>query len=83
MEKSEIKERLLEIAKEELPETCGGQVDTAAPFVEEYDVDSVSLIKMIVGAEQAFDVTFDDRELAINKYENFDDMIDVIENKLK
>lgn len=83
MEKTEIKEKLLEIVKEEMPETCSGQVDTAAPFVEQYDVDSVSLIKVIVDAEQAFDIAFDDRELALNKYENFDDMIDVIENKLK
>lgn len=83
MEKKEIKEKLLEIIEEEVPNALADSVDTSASFVDEYDVDSVSLIKVIVDAEDAFGVKFDDRELALNKYENFDDVIDVIENKLK
>jgi len=83
MEKKEIKEKLLEIIGEEMPEVEADKVDTSASFVDEYDVDSVSLIKVIVDAENTFGVTFDDRELALNKYENFDDVIDVIEDKLK
>lgn len=83
MDKKEIKEKLLEIVEEEMPEVEADKVDTAASFVDEYDVDSVSLIKVIVDAENAFGIKFDDRELALNKYESFDDVIDVIENKLK
>lgn len=83
MEKKEIKEKLLEIIEEEMPEIEADEVDTSASFVGEYDMDSVSLIKVIVDAENTFGVTFDDRELALNKYENFDDVIDVIEDKLK
>ena len=83
MEKKEIKEKLLEIIEEEVPNVLAENLDTSASLVDEYDVDSVSLIKVIVDAEDAFGVKFDDRELALNKYENFDDMIDVIENKLK
>lgn len=83
MDKKEIKEKLLEIVEDEMPEVEADKVDTAASFVDEYDVDSVSLIKVIVDAENAFGVKFDDRELALNKYESFDDVIDVIENKLK
>ena len=83
MDKKEIKEKLLEIVEEEMPEVETDKVDTAASFVDEYDVDSVSLIKVIVDAENVFGVKFDDRELALNKYESFDDVIDVIENKLK
>lgn len=83
MEKKEIKEKLLEIIEEEMPEVEADAVDTAASFVDEYDMDSVSLIKVIVDAENTFGVKFDDRELALNKYENFDDVIDVIEDKLK
>ncbi|MDE6432918.1 MAG: acyl carrier protein [Lachnospiraceae bacterium] len=83
MEKKEIKEKLLEIIEEEMPEIEVDGVDTSASFVSEYDMDSVSLIRVIVDAENAFGVTFDDRELALNKYENFDDVIDVIEDKLK
>ncbi|MCM1180476.1 MAG: acyl carrier protein [Clostridium sp.] len=83
MEKKEIKEKLLGIIEEEMPEIEANEVDTSASFVGEYDMDSVSLIKVIVDAENTFGVTFDDRELALNKYESFDDVIDVIEDKLK
>lgn len=83
MEKSKIKEKLLEIIEEELPDVQTDKIDMGASFADEYGVDSVSLIRMIVDAEQTFDVKFDDRELALNKYENFDDMIEVIEEKLQ
>lgn len=83
MEKSEIKEKLLGIIEEELPDVEADKVDTSASLADEYGVDSVSLIKMIVDAESTFDVKFDDRELALNKYESFDDVIDTIEKKLQ
>ncbi len=83
MEKSEIKDKLLEIIEEELPDVDAGNVDTGASLADDYGVDSVSLIKMIVDAEATFDVKFDDRELALNKYESFDDVIDTIEKKLQ
>lgn len=83
MEKNEIKEKLLDIIEEELPEVEVDKLDTEASFTDEYGVDSVSLIKMFVDAEQTFNVKFDDRELALNKYENFGDVIDVIEEKLQ
>lgn len=83
MEKNEIKDKLLEIIGEELPDVEVDKVDTSASLADDYGVDSVSLIKMIVDAEAAFDVKFDDRELALNKYENFDDVIDTIEKKLQ
>lgn len=83
MEKTEIKEKLLEIIGEELPDVDAASVDTTASLADDYGVDSVSLIRMIVDAEAAFDVKFDDRELALNKYESFDDVIDTIEKKLQ
>ena len=83
MEKSEIKEKLLEIIEEEIPEVEADKIDMDASFTDEYGVDSVSLIKVIVDAEKTFDVKFDDRELALNKYNNFDDVMHVIEEKLQ
>ena len=83
MEKTEIKEKLLEIIGEELPDVDAASVDTTASLADDYGVDSVSLIRMIVDAEAAVDVKFDDRELALNKYESFDDVIDTIEKKLQ
>jgi len=83
MEKSQIKDKLLEIIEEELPDVEADKVDTSASLADDYGVDSVSLIKMIVDAEKTFDIKFDDRELALNKYDNFDDVIDTIEKKLQ
>ena len=82
MEKNEIKEKLMGIIEEEIPEIELDKLDMQASLVDEYGVDSVSLIKMIVDVEKTFDVTFDDRELALNKYENFDDVVHVIGKKL-
>ena len=83
MEKAEIQEKLLEIIEEELPEVEADKVDMDASFTDEYGMDSVSLIKVIVDAEREFDVKFDDRELALNKYHSFEDVVDLIEEKLK
>ncbi|MBE5923918.1 MAG: acyl carrier protein [Lachnospiraceae bacterium] len=83
MEKSEIKEKLLEIVEEEMPDIEANKVDMDASFTDEYGVDSVSLIKVIVDAEKTFDVKFDDKELALNKYHSFEDVVDIIEEKLK
>lgn len=83
MEKSEIKEKFLEIIEEEMPELETDKVDLEASFTDEYGVDSVSLIKVIVDAEEKFNVKFDDKELALNKYNNFEDVVDLIEEKLQ
>ena len=83
MEKKEIEEKFLEIIEEELPELEADKVDLEASFIDEYGVDSVSLIKVIVDAEQKFNVKFDDKELALNKYNNFEDVVEVIEEKLQ
>ena len=83
MEKNEIKEKFLEIIEEEMPEIEADKLDLEASFTDEYGVDSVSLIKVIVDAEEKFNVKFDDKELALNKYNNFEDVVDLIEEKLQ
>lgn len=82
MEKNEIKDKLLDIIEEEMPEVDKNAIDTSASLSDD-GLDSVSLIKVIVDAEKAFDVAFDDRELALNKYENLNDVVDLIEEKLQ
>ena len=83
MEKKEIEQKILEMIEEEMPELDADKVDLEASFTDEYGVDSVSLIKVIVDAEQKFNVKFDDKELALNKYNNFEDVVEVIEEKLQ
>ena len=82
MQKEEIKSKLMEVIDENLPNIDPEKVDVTADFVEEYDINSIQLIQLIVAAEEKFDVSFDDRELALNKYNSFDDVIDTIENKV-
>jgi acyl carrier protein len=83
MEKKEIEQKMMEIIEEEMPEIDADKIDLEASFTDEYGVDSVSLIKVIVDAEQKFNVKFDDRELALIKYNNFQDVVEVIEEKLQ
>ena len=82
MQKEEIKNKLMEVIDENLPNIDSEKVDVTADFVEEYDINSIQLIQLIVAAEEKFDVSFDDRGLALNKYNSFDDVIDTIENKV-
>ena len=82
MEKKEIKDKLLDIIEEEVPEVDKNAIDTSASLSDD-GLDSVSLIKVIVDAEKEVDVVFDDRELALNKYENLNDVVELIEEKLQ
>lgn len=82
MEKKEIEDKLLDIIEEEVPEVDKNAIDTSASLSDD-GLDSVSLIKVIVDAEKEFDVVFDDRELALNKYENLNDVVELIEEKLQ
>lgn len=82
MEKNEIKDKLLDIIEEEMPEVDKNTIDLSASLSDD-GLDSVSLIKVIVDAEKTFDVAFDDRELALNKYDNLNDVVDLIEEKLQ
>lgn len=82
MDKSEIKEKLLDIIEDEMPEIEKEKIDMSASLADD-GLDSVSLIKVIVDAEKTFEIDFDDRELALNKYANLDDMVDKIEEKLQ
>lgn len=82
MDKELIKKQSLEVIEEVLPEVDVATVDTSASLTDEYDVNSVSIIKLLVGLEDKFNVEFDDSELALNKYESFDDVIESVEKKM-
>lgn len=82
MDKELIKKQSLEVIEEVLPEVDVATVDTSASITDDYDVNSVSIIKLLVGLEEKFDVSFDDSELALNKYESFDDVIETVEKKM-
>ncbi|MBO5237736.1 MAG: acyl carrier protein [Lachnospiraceae bacterium] len=82
MDKETIKKQSLEVIEEVLPELDVATVDTSASITDDYDVNSVSIIKLLVGLEDKFNVAFDDSELALNKYSSFDDVIESVEKKM-
>lgn len=82
MDKELIKKQSLEVIEEVLPEVDTATLDTAASITDDYDVNSVSIIKVLVGLEDKFNVAFEDSELALNKYNSFDDIIDSVEKKM-
>ena len=83
MDKETIKKQSLEVIEEVLPDLDPASIDTAASIRDDYDVNSVSIIKLLVGLEDKFDVEFDDSELSSHKYESFDDVIESVEKKLE
>ena len=77
-----IKKQSLEVIEEVIPELDADNLDTSASITDDYDVNSVSIIKVLVGLEDKFNVEFDDSELALNKYKSFDDVIESVEKKM-
>ncbi len=82
MDKDMIKKQSLEVIEEVIPELDADNLDTSASITDDYDVNSVSIIKVLVGLEDKFNVEFDDSELALNKYKSFDDVIESVEKKM-
>ncbi len=82
MDKDLIKKQSLEVIEDVLPEVDTATLDTSASIIDDYDVNSVSIIRLLVGLEDKFNVEFDDSELALNKYASFDDVIESVEKKM-
>ena len=82
MDKDMIKKQSLEVIEEVIPELDADNLDTSASITDDYDVNSVSIIKLLVGLEDKFNVEFDDSELALNKYKSFDDVVESVEKKM-
>lgn len=80
MEKTQIETKLKEVIRDVMPDI--GDIDMHAHMVQEYGVNSVSLIRMIVAAESRFDVSFSDYELALSDYDTFGDLAAAVEEKL-
>lgn len=80
MEKEQIVKKLEEVIHDVMPEI--GDIDMKASITNEYGVNSVSLIRLIVAAESKFDVAFTDYELALSSYDTFGDLAATVEEKL-
>lgn len=81
MDKDQITKKLEEVILEEMPEL--DSVNMNASMVNEYGINSVSLIRLIVAAEKKFDVEFDDYELDLSAYDTFADLVATVAEKLQ
>lgn len=81
MEKDQIVKKLEEVIHDVMPEVDA--IDMTASITNEYGVNSVSLIRLIVATESKFDVSFTDYELALSSYDTFGDLVATIEEKLE
>lgn len=80
MEKEQIVKKLEEVIHDVMPEI--DDINMNASITNEYGVNSVSLIRLIVAAESKFDVSFTDYELALSEYDTFGDLAATVAEKL-
>ena len=80
MEKVEAKLSLKALIEEEMPEL--GDISMDADIVQEYGINSVSIIRIIVAAEGKFDIEFTDYELSLDEYATFGDLAAVVQEKI-
>ncbi len=80
MEKEQIVKKLEEVIHDVMPEI--DDINMNASITNEYGVNSVSLIRLIVAAESKFDVSFTDYELALSGYDTFGDLAATVAEKL-
>ncbi len=80
MEKEEVRVELKALIEDVMPELENVEMDK--DISTEYGINSVSIIRLIVAAEEKFGVKFTDYELALDEYPTFGDLAAVIKNKL-
>lgn len=80
MDKEQITKKLEEVILDVMPEL--DSINMNASIVNEYGINSVSIIKIIVAAEEKFDVSFTDYELALSAYDTFADLAATVAEKL-
>lgn len=80
MNMEEIISNLKQIIKKVLPEI--ETVDMNVSISSEYGINSISIVKILVAAEDMFDISFSDYELSLSLYNSFTDLAQSIEKKL-
>ena len=81
MDRDDVRNVMIELIGEVMPEI--EDVAFNKNIVAEYGVNSVSIIKLIVAAEERFEISFSDYELALDGYRTFEDMVVLIQEKLE
>lgn len=82
MDKDALTSKVLTVFSDVLPEIDTSGLDMKAELVTTYGVNSVSIIQFIVGLENAFDIQFDDSELALGLYYDMEDVVKAVADKV-
>ena len=82
MDKDTLTKKVLEVFFFFFPDIDAGKLDMTAELTTEYGVNSVSIIQFIVGLEQAFNIEFDDSELALGLYYDMNDVVKAVAAKV-
>lgn len=82
MDKNALTSKVLTVFSDVLPEIDTSGLDMKAELVTSYGVNSVSIIQFIVGLENAFDIQFDDSELALGLYYDMEDVVKAVAAKV-
>lgn len=82
MDKDTLTKKVLEVFYDVLPEIDTDKLDLTAELTAAYGVNSVSIIQFIVGLENAFNIEFDDSELALGLYYDMNDVVKAVANKV-
>lgn len=82
MDRDALTAKVLEVFYDVLPEIDTNKLDLTAELTAAYGVNSVSIIQFIVGLENAFNIEFDDSELALGLYYDMNDVVKAVANKV-
>ena len=82
MDRDALTAKVLEVFYDVLPEIDTDKLDLTAELTAAYGVNSVSIIQFIVGLEQAFNIEFDDSELALGLYYDMNDVVKAVAAKV-
>ena len=82
MDRDALTAKVLEVFYDVLPEIDTDKLDLTAELTAAYGVNSVYIIQFIVGLENAFNIEFDDSELALGLYYDMNDVVKAVANKV-
>ncbi len=83
METHEIEARLKEMIVERLFLSVAAQdIETDASLIEQYGVDSVSLLELVVGLEEAFGIMIEDSDFDVRNFGSVASLRDFVQTRL-
>jgi len=82
-EDKSIEDRLKEMIVERLfLSVAPGEISDDDPLMEKFEIDSVRLFEIVVGLEEVFDISLEDDEFSVERFENVKAIADLVREKL-